>query len=176
MAGDGYPDGERKGGGVSSHGWTVRTMEIGQHAIALVLTDMGMGPINLLQYSDSVQLLVLEAFLASAIFVGLPVSAILATRKRMMRELSERTAELSLLADNITDAVLRYDAEGICTYASPSTMQVLGRPPSDFIGRKASDRLHPDAREQVERVPGQISNQTSDRQISHGTGGNEASQ
>lgn len=38
MAGDGYPDGERKGGGVSSHGWTVRTMEIGQHAIALVLT------------------------------------------------------------------------------------------------------------------------------------------
>ena len=125
-------------------------------AIALVLTDMGMGPINLLQYSDSVQLLVLEAFLASAIFVGLPVSAILATRKRMMRELSERTAELSLLADNITDAVLRYDAEGICTYASPSTMQVLGRPPSDFIGRKASDRLHPDAREQVERVEEQL--------------------
>ena len=35
---DDYPDGEREGGAVGSHGWTARTMEIGQHAIALVLT------------------------------------------------------------------------------------------------------------------------------------------
>lgn len=33
-----YADGQRGGVDVGSHGWTVRTMEIGQHAIALVLT------------------------------------------------------------------------------------------------------------------------------------------
>ena len=120
--------------------------------IALVMTERGSGPINLMQSSHASQLLVLEAFLASAIFVGLPVAAILATRKRMTEELRERTDELSLLAENVTDAILRYDAKGICTYASPSTAAVLGRPPSDFIGRTASERLHPDAREQIERV------------------------
>ena len=120
--------------------------------IALVMTETGRGPINLMDYSHASQLLVLEAFLASAIFVGLPVAAILATRKRITEELTERTEELSLLAENVTDAILRYDAQGVCTYASPSTRDVLGRPPEDFIGRTASERLHPDAREQIERV------------------------
>ena len=121
-------------------------------AIALVLTELGRGPINLLDYPQSTQLLVLEAFLASAIFVGLPIAAILATREKIMAELTSRTEELSLLAENVTDAILRFDAEGRCTYASPSTATVLGRPPDDFIGNKASDKLHSDARDQIEEV------------------------
>ncbi|QYJ06924.1 ATP-binding protein [Qipengyuania flava] len=121
-------------------------------AIALTLTELGRGPINLIDYPLSTQLLVLEAFLASAIFVGLPIAAILATRQKITAELAKRTEELSLLAENVTDAILRFDAEGLCTYASPSTHAVLGRPPEDFIGNRASGKLHPDAREQIEEV------------------------
>ena len=120
--------------------------------IALVCTELGRGPINLLQMPPEMQLLVLQAFLASAIVVGLPVSAVLATRERGRRELADGRRQLALLADNITDAILRYDLEGKCTYASPSVETVLGLPPGDFLGLNASERVHPDALHAIEDV------------------------
>ena len=87
--------------------------------IALVCTELGHGPINLLTYPETIRLLVLEAFLASAILLGLPVSAVLATRQRFAAELAAQKAELALLAENVTDAILRVGGEGVITYASP---------------------------------------------------------
>jgi PAS domain S-box-containing protein len=48
-------------------------------------------------------------------------------------------AQLALLAANATDAVLRIDLQAICTYASPSTEQVLGVPPERLVGRPIAD-------------------------------------
>ena len=121
-------------------------------AIALVFTNLGSGPINLLPVEADIQLLLLEAFLASATIVGLPVAAILSTRDRMTRELSTGQKQLALLADNITDAVLRYDLDGVCTYASPSTERVLGAPPGDFIGSTTQDRSHPESSKAIMQV------------------------
>ncbi|MBX7497056.1 MASE1 domain-containing protein [Qipengyuania sp. 6B39] len=120
--------------------------------IALVCTELGLGPINLVAYSTTTQLLVLEAFLASALVVGLPISAILATRERIADKLVRQKAELALLAENLTDAILRVDPQGICTYASPSTTAVLGMPPDEFIGRPIADRLHPETSEAIVEV------------------------
>ncbi|WP_369026849.1 MASE1 domain-containing protein [Qipengyuania sp. RANM35] len=120
--------------------------------IAMVCTELGNGPINLLAYDRSEQLLVLEAFLASAIVVGLPVAAILATRKRMTDALITQRSELALLAENVTDAILRYDEHGLCTYASPSTLNVLGMPPEKFVGLSPSERLHPDSYDSIRAV------------------------
>ncbi len=113
--------------------------------IALVCTELGYGPINLVDYTQGIQLLVLQAFLASSILVGLPISATLSTRQRIATELANQKAELALLAENVTDAILRVNRDGICTYASPSVQAVLGLPPGDFVGRHVSERVHPDA-------------------------------
>lgn len=120
--------------------------------IALACTEMGYGPINLLTYPDAIRFVVLEAFLASAILLGLPVSAVLSTRQRYAAELAAQKAELALLAENLTDAILRVDAEGVITYASPSVMAVLGLSPEDFIGNPVSKRVHPEAADEIAAV------------------------
>ncbi|MBT8426616.1 MAG: response regulator, partial [Erythrobacter sp.] len=120
--------------------------------IALICTQAGRGPINLVPAPLDVQILILEAFLASSMVVGLPVAAVLATRDKVSAELAAGRRQLALLADNITDAILRYDIDGRCTYASPSVESVLGLPPSDFVGRASSERVHPDAQAAVSDV------------------------
>jgi PAS domain S-box-containing protein len=45
-------------------------------------------------------------------------------------------AELALLAMNATDAVLRFDLEGCCIYASPSTEPVMGVEPTRALGTR----------------------------------------
>ena len=113
--------------------------------IASLFTQWGSGPIHLLPVPSATQLLVLEGFLASALAVGLPVAAALSTRERAMRE-------LALLAENITDAILRYDLEGRCTYASPSVRSVLGVAPDDFVGTTTTERSHPDSADEIAGV------------------------
>ncbi|QZD96270.1 ATP-binding protein [Qipengyuania gelatinilytica] len=120
--------------------------------IALIFTQAGRGPINLLPAPVDVQILMLEAFLATSMLVGLPVAAVLATRDKVSAELAAGKKQMALLADNITDAILRYDIDGRCTYASPSVENVLGLPPASFIGRASSERVHPDAQAAVRDV------------------------
>ncbi len=120
--------------------------------IATVLTGRGMGPINLLDYTVHTELLVLEVFLASAFLMGLPVAAVLNAKKLTLADLAKQKAKLAILADNITDAILRYDLDGVCTFGSPSVTKVLGRPPSSFVGRAADDLVHPDAEEAISSV------------------------
>ncbi|MFL0357642.1 ATP-binding protein [Erythrobacter sp. GH1-10] len=117
--------------------------------IAILFTSLGTGPVNLAEGSLSSKLIVLQAFLASAFMIGLPVAATLAGRERMMDELEQGRDKLQLLAANITDAILRYDLTGICTYASPSVRDVLGEDTDVFVGRRASNRMHQDARERI---------------------------
>ena len=121
-------------------------------AIALVFTGMGSGPINLVPVSPELQILVLEGFLASATVMGLPVAAVLSTRGRMIGELAHGKRQLAMLTENITDAILRYDADGVCTYASPWVKTVLGLPPEAFVGTTTDDRTHPDSREKIATV------------------------
>ncbi|MBB4101380.1 hybrid sensor histidine kinase/response regulator [Sphingomonas kyeonggiensis] len=59
--------------------------------------------------------------------------------RRLHDDISRRQvveAELALLAMNATDAVLRFDLDGVCIYASPSTEAVLGVEPTHVLGRQ----------------------------------------
>ncbi|MBX7542054.1 ATP-binding protein [Qipengyuania sphaerica] len=120
--------------------------------IALICTRMGSGPIILASLQTDAELLILEAFLASAMVVGMPVAAMLSTRQRYLDEIAHSKEQLDLLTHNITDAILRYDLEGRCTYASPSVGKVLGAPPSTFVGSTTAQRSHPDSREEIAAV------------------------
>lgn len=117
--------------------------------VATVFTWEGSGPINLIQRSLDAQLLVLQAFLATGFVISLPIAAAVTGRREAMARLRLREEQLALLADNVSDAVMSYDMHGFCTYASPSVAEVLGQPPESFIGLRPTDRIHPDAREEV---------------------------
>ncbi len=120
--------------------------------VSAILTLEGSGPINLIDRSIEAQLLVLQAFLATGFVISLPVAAAVRGRREAMDILRLREQQLALLADNISDAVMSYDMQGNCTYASPSVADVLGLPSESFLGRRPTDRIHPDARDEVTKA------------------------
>ena len=58
--------------------------------------------------------------------------------------LAEREAELRLLADNATDAIVRLNLDGICLYASPSAKDLFELPTELMIGQNLIADFHPD--------------------------------
>ena len=118
-------------------------------AIATFFTWAGSGPVNLVDEALGAELLVLHTFIASAFLVGMPVAAVLEGRGQMIETLAARQEELDLLTSNISDAVLRFDAQGVCTYVSPSVADVLGTGPETFLGARTTDRMHAEAKETI---------------------------
>ncbi len=117
--------------------------------VAMAMTWSGHGPISAAGAPAQMQAHLLQAFVAANFLTGLPVAVILAGRERMMEELEIGRRELALLADNTTDALMCFDLEGRCTYASPSVASVMGESPENFIGKRPSDRTHEDSRELI---------------------------
>ncbi len=117
--------------------------------VAMAMSWSGYGPIAAAGISPQMQAHLLQAFVAANFLTGLPVAVILAGRERMMEELEQGKRELALLADNTTDALMCFDLEGRCTYASPSVASVMGETPENFIGKRPSDRTHEDSRELI---------------------------
>jgi diguanylate cyclase (GGDEF)-like protein/PAS domain S-box-containing protein len=80
----------------------------------------------------------------------------------------------ALLAEG-SDVILIVSAEGVITYSSPSIERVLGYSTDDFVGRDASDLLHPeDVDELVARlaeiVDGAPVGRASQCRVRHGNG------
>ncbi|MXO89293.1 MASE1 domain-containing protein [Pontixanthobacter aquaemixtae] len=124
--------------------------------IATLCTWLDRGPIRLFDHSEAVQFVVLQSFLASVFLVGLPVAALLNRQKDLITEMEDRGMQLGLLADNMSDAVMRYDLAGVCTYASASVVDVLGQPREHFVGKGAADDVHPDAKDEIATVKSRL--------------------
>ena len=135
---------------LGSRGAAIHVVAVG--TIAALMTWQGHGPIAATTSSNVASLLVLQLFVLANFLTGLPVAAILASRSEMFSEMAESKRQLDILAENIGDAVLHYDLQQICTYASPSVVEVLGAPPETFIGKPATARLHPEARAAIAAV------------------------
>ncbi|WP_181443518.1 ATP-binding protein [Porphyrobacter sp. YT40] len=137
---------------------------LGVAVVASGMTLTGHGPIAAANVGGMSELHLLQAFVAANFLTGLPVAAILAGRDRMMAQLAAGKREVDLLAENISDAILRFDLAGLCTYASPSVAEVLGTPPATFLGRHIGARLHPDARARIMQTWGRLADGTSERE------------
>ena len=53
------------------------------------------------------------------------------------------------LIQNSSDATIVIDDVGVCTYASPAVSQLLGIAPTEVVGRRATDFIHPDDRDRI---------------------------
>ena len=102
--------------------------------IAIVCTWLGYGPINLIEQSLTTKLVVLQCFLATSFAMGLPVAAALAGHERLLARVRESEERLALLAENVSDAVMRISFEGICEFASPSAAPLFGAHIDDIVG------------------------------------------
>lgn len=74
---------------------------------------------------------------------GLTIGTLL-TQKRIQLALRESEARYRLLAENITDVVMRTDGDFAYVYVSPSSRTVLGYEPAELIGQPAVAYVHPD--------------------------------
>ena len=133
------------------HAFRVGSLGSALHVAALavvagVMTFAGKGPIAAASGGGIAQLHLLQAFVAASFLTSLPVAAILAGRDRMTARLEARKREIDLLAENISDAILRFDLTGTCTYASSSVREVLGAGPEAFLGLHATARLRAEDR------------------------------
>lgn len=135
--------------------------------VAIVVSGMswmGLGPIAAASESEVNRLHLIQAFIAANFLTGLPVAAILTGRDRIMEELDARRRELALLAENTTDALMCFDLDGVCTYASPSVAKVLAEPTETFIGKRPSDRMHEDASERIVLAQNRLTSGESDQE------------
>jgi diguanylate cyclase (GGDEF)-like protein/PAS domain S-box-containing protein len=82
-----------------------------------------------------------------------------AERDRVETEL--RAAELRhrLLADNATDTILGFGADGRITYVSPASSELIGHPPEAIVGRQPRDFVHPDDRGAVTKARSRIADE-----------------
>ncbi len=68
----------------------------------------------------------------------------LTEHRRAEEALQDSEARYRLLADHASDMITRHDTEGVCRYASPACRSLLGRAPSEIIGRNIFDFVHPE--------------------------------
>lgn len=120
--------------------------------LASAMAFTGLGPIAAAAELSSTKTYLVQAFVAANFLIGLPVAAILAGRARLTDDLTAGRRELSLLADNITDAVFKIDAAGKCTYASASVASVLGKSHREVLGEPIASLAHEDARERFDQA------------------------
>ncbi len=66
------------------------------------------------------------------------------SRHELVERLSKSEARHRLLTENSFDLISHYDPSGIVLYVSPSYTRLLGYQPSDLVGTRVYDHLHPD--------------------------------
>ncbi|MGH9050770.1 MAG: PAS domain S-box protein [Acidimicrobiia bacterium] len=68
--------------------------------------------------------------------------------------LAESERRFRLLVTHASDLITTFDADGLCTYASPAIKPLFGYEPEDIVGFQARDLMHPDDIARVEQSVG----------------------
>lgn len=77
-------------------------------------------------------------------FAIIAVNRDITEQKQAESVLRESEARYRLLAENISDMIIKFDPDGTLTFVTPSSYALLGYLPEELVGRGASDIVHPD--------------------------------
>jgi diguanylate cyclase (GGDEF)-like protein/PAS domain S-box-containing protein len=89
------------------------------------------------------------------IFVIRMVGATVQQKEEAESSLRSSEDRFRSLIQNSSDATLVMDEEGLCTYVSPAVTELLGYAPSELLGKRATDFVHPDDHDRVRERLGQ---------------------
>ncbi len=127
--------------------------------VAVIFTMAGYGPITLLASGSPDQAIVLQLFLAVAIFISLPVASIQRHRRQMLQSMTEANAAAARsearfrqLAENAQDMIVHSNLRGVIQYVSPACVAMLGYTPEELVGREGMTTVHEDDREGVRAI------------------------
>jgi PAS domain S-box-containing protein len=127
-------------------------------AIAIGMTVAGHGPLHpAVGISLSERTVLLQAFLASAVLVAVPVATALAERRRLAGALRESEARHRLLADNSSDLiVLKHTLDGPRRYVSAACRAILGYEPEELAAIPPAELVHPEDVDALRRLYGTL--------------------
>jgi PAS domain S-box-containing protein len=127
--------------------------------VAVIFTMAGRGPITLLQTGSSDPAIVLQLFLATAIFISLPVASIQRHRRQILQSMTEASAAVvrsearfRQLAENAQDMIVHSNLRGVIQYVSPACIAILGYTPEELVGREGMTTVHEDDREAIRAI------------------------
>jgi PAS domain S-box-containing protein len=140
--------------------------------VAVIFTMAGQGPITLLESGSSDQAIVLQLFLATAIFISLPVASIQRHRRQLLQNMTQANvavvrseARFRQLAENAQDMIVHSNMGGVIQYVSPASVAMTGYAPEELVGREGMFIVHEDDREAVRAiVVEQVSRMVADHQ------------
>ncbi|HEY0270934.1 MAG TPA: diguanylate cyclase [Sphingomonas sp.] len=112
--------------------------------IAGVFSARGSGPVHLIQASNGARSIFLQAYIAYAALLVLPIAAILKQRQGLLHRLAESEARYRTIADSLGDAIVDVSIDGTIRYASPAITTLAGLTPDELIGADARCLVHDD--------------------------------
>ena len=114
-------------------------------AVGSWLTVRGAGPFAVLQSANTVDASVmLQIFLASAMFMLYTVSVILEAQQRSERRLQQIASLHAMVTENSRDVIILADFDGRPHYISPAVLNLIGWSPEEAIHRGFHQGSHPD--------------------------------
>jgi PAS domain S-box-containing protein len=139
--------------------------------VAVIFTMAGLGPLSAFANNSHDQAIVLQLFLAVAIFISLPVASIQRHRRQMLQGMTEANAAAARsearfrqLAENAQDMIVHSNLRGVIQYVSPASVAMLGYAPEELVGREGMMIVHGDDREAIRAiVVEQIAQMTANR-------------
>ncbi|TPG46556.1 PAS domain S-box protein [Sphingomonas glacialis] len=110
--------------------------------VASIATFLGTGPIMLVHGDVAAKILVLQAFLATAFAMGLPVATVLAGRETLRRQLADAQSFTSTILDNMQEVVFRTDTAGRWIFLNPAWENLTGYSVRESLGWTTTKLLH----------------------------------
>lgn len=120
--------------------------------VASVATFFGSGPVMLAAGDAATRILVLQAFLATAFAMGLPVAAALAGREALRAQLDAAQSFTRTMLDNMQEIVFRTDARGQWIFLNPAWQKLTGYTVEECLGWSTTALLHPDDKAEAART------------------------
>lgn len=72
--------------------------------------------------------------------------------RQMAQALADREKHFRALIEHATDIITLVDAQDVISYTSPAITRILGYPPTEFLGLKATHFCHPDDLPEIKRL------------------------
>jgi diguanylate cyclase (GGDEF)-like protein/PAS domain S-box-containing protein len=148
----------------------LRRMAMGWAALAVLfvaavgswLTVRGTGPFALLQSANTVDAsIMLQIFLASAMFMLYTVSVIFDTQQKTERRLQEIVSLHALVTENSRDVIILADFDGRPHYISPAVLNLIGWSPEEATHRGFHEGSHPDDLPRIEALVDKLRQDTN---------------